>query len=344
MTMIIVGTEKGGYVLEGSGASWEVVGPMFPGWKVTALGRGPDGAHLAAVASTWFGAAVQRSEDLDSWEQIVDGPAFDEGTGRKLNQIWTFHTDGDRVWAGVEEAALFRSEYGGSSWEPVTGLNDHRTRESWFPGGGGLCAHRVLTSTGGRVWVGVSAAGVFRSFDGGETFEPANYGVPNIAYPGEDEAEVGYCVHSLAQDPDRPDVIWRQDHMGVFRTEDGGGSWERIESGLPAAFGFVMVRDGASGRLFVVPLEADVNRLPIDGRLMAYCSEDDGDSWRPAGTGWSDQPQFTSVLRGAVDADQQGLVAFGTTGGRIWLTEDAGDHWRELGISLPRILALKVVV
>lgn len=154
---------------------------------------------------------------------------------------------------------------------------------------------------------------------------------------------MGYCVHGLVQDPDRPDTIWRQEHVGVFRTEDGGRSWERIESGLPASFGFPIVRDDASGRLFVVPLEADANRVPVNGRLMAYCSDDGGDSWRPAGTGWSDQPQFTAVLRGAIGGDQHGFVAFGTTGGRVWLTEDAGDHWRELGISLPRILALKVV-
>ena len=342
MTTMFVGTEKGSYLLHGEGASWELSDPLFPGWKVTALGRAPDGTHLAAVDSGWFGAAVQRSADLFSWQQVVDGPAFDEQSGRKLNQIWTFHTDNGAVWAGVDEAALFRSGDSGLSWDAVPGINDHSSRDRWFPGGGGLCAHHVLTS-GERVWVGISAVGVFRSFDGGATFESANRGVPNVVQPDDDEAEVGYCVHGLVQDPDRPDTIWRQEHVGVFRTEDGGSSWERIESGLHASFGFPIVRDDASGRLLVVPLEADANRVPVNGRLMAYCSDDGGDSWRPAGTGWSDQPQFTAVLRGAMGGDQHGFVAFGTTGGRVWLTEDAGDHWRELGISLPRILALKVV-
>jgi hypothetical protein len=334
---LAIGTEKGGYIIDGEGA---VSGPLFPGWKVSSFGRTPDGNYLAGLGSNWFGAAVHRSPDLKDWTQIENGPTY--GESRPLNQMWTFHTVGDRIWAGVAEAGLFFSDDGGDSWQPVEGLNEHRTRPEWQPGFGGLCAHRILTK-GETMWVGISAVGVFRSDDGGETWELKNDGVPAAGVPDDSpRPEVGYCVHNLDHDPDDPQRMWRQDHMGVFRSYDGGDSWERIESGLPAGFGFVMRRDHASGRLFVLPLEADVNRVPIEGRFGAYLSEDGGDSWVPAGTGWPDAPTYTSVLRGAVAADGDGRIALGTTGGKVWLTEDAGDTWRELTPTFPRIEAVAI--
>jgi hypothetical protein len=155
--------------------------------------------------------------------------------------------------------------------------------------------------------------------------------------------EVGYCVHGLAQDPRDPLRIWRQDHRGVFRTVDGGDSWQRIENGLPAGFGFVMWRDRASGRLLTVPLHSDENRVPVEGRLRAYGSDDDGESWAVAGEGWSEAPQFTGVLRGAFDGDDDGNFCFGTTGGKIWITSDGARTWRELQPAFPRIYALSIV-
>lgn len=343
MTRIAVGTEKGAYLLEGSKDDWSVRGPLFPGWKVTAFGAAPDGTHLAAVASNWFGLGVHRSTDLETWEPTESPPAWPEQTGRKMNQIWTLHTEGDRIWAGVEEAGLFISEDHGVTWSSVDGLNDHRTRADWHPGLGGLCAHRVLTS-GDSKWVAVSAVGVFRSDDGGSTWEPRDDGVDAVGVPEDTpRPEVGYCVHCVAQDPQRPSHIWRQDHSGVYRTSDGGDSWHRIEKGLPASFGFVMWRDDGSGRLFTVPLEADANRVPVDGELRVYKSDDDGDSWEVAGSGWSEAPQFTGVLRGAFDGDNAGTFCFGTTGGRLWLTTDNGERWRELDASFPRIGAVRLV-
>ncbi len=208
-----------------------------------------------------------------------------------------------------------------------------------MPGAGGMCAHRLLFDDQ-RIWVAASAIGVFRSDDGGETFMPRNEGVAGAA-PG-DEPGIGYCVHAVVADPSHPDTIWRQDHMGVYRTEDGGDRWERIEHGLPAGFGFPIVRDEASGAIFVVPLEADERRLPVDGRFGAWRSTDGGDSWSRSGTGWPEEPTYTSVLRGAAATDGEGGVYFGTTGGEVWATTDAGDHWQPLPGRFPRIDALAV--
>lgn len=343
MTRIAVGSEKGAYLLEDSHGAWHVKGPLFPGWKVTAFGRAPDGTHLAAVASNWFGIGIHRSADFEDWEQIDHPPAWPEGQDRAMEKIWTFHTDGDTVWAGVAQAGLFGSSDHGLTWSPVRALNEHSTRPDWEPGAGGLCTHRILTSDTSR-WVAISAVGVFRTDDDGETWQPKNAGVPPAGGPEDaPRPEVGFCVHCIVNDPDDPSRIWRQDHRGVFRTTDGGDSWERIEEGLPARFGFVMWRDNTSGRLFTVPMEADTNRVPVDGRLRAYASDDDGSSWRVAGTGWSEAPQFTGVLRGAHDGDHRGTFCFGTTGGKLWLTRDNGGSWQELPPSFPRIEAVKVL-
>lgn len=340
---IAVGTEKGGYVLEDAAGGWNVSGPMFPGWKVTAFGSAPDGTHLAAVGSNWFGVGVQRSQDLVTWEQIDEPPTWPEDGDRKMEQIWTFHTAEDKVWAGVAHAGLFSSGDQGLTWRAVDGLNEHRTRDDWEPGLGGLCAHRVKVD-GPTQWVAISAVGVFRSDDDGVTWEPKNDGVTAVGLPEDAERpEVGYCVHCIAHDPADPSRIWRQDHSGVYRTADGGDTWERIENGLPAGFGFVMWRDDGSGRLFTIPLEADSNRVPVDGELRVYRSDDDGDSWEVAGTGWGSAPQFTGVLRGAFDGDDAGVFCFGTTGGKLWLTRDNGETWAELPPTFPRIGAIRVL-
>jgi photosystem II stability/assembly factor-like uncharacterized protein len=259
-----------------------------------------------------------------------------------MEQIWTFHTRGDRLYAGVADAGLFTSDDGGSAWSPVEGLNEHPTRPGWFPGFGGLCAHRILTSDD-QAWVGISAVGCFRSDDGGSTWVPKNAGVPPVdAAEGAAPPEIGYCIHGLAHDPSHPDRLWRQDHMGVFRSRDGGDNWERIEEGLPAGFGFVMWRH-LGGRLFTIPLESSENRVPVNGALRVYASDDDGDSWSVAGSGWPDAPQFTGVLRRAFDGTEEGAFCFGTSGGDLWLTRDLGETWERLGPSFPRIATVRLI-
>ncbi len=342
MMRISVGTEKGSYLLTESGSSWNVDGPMFPGWKVTAFGETNAGAHLAAVGSNWFGVGIYHSEDHLEWKQTDSPPTWPDGSGRKMEQVWTFHNLGDRLLAGVAQAGLFESDDGGLTWAPNEGLNEHRTRGDWHPGAGGLCAHRILSSDG-WLWVGISAVGVFRSDDGGSTWHAKNSGIPSVdTADGAEPPEIGYCVHGLDHDPADPSRIWRQDHQGVFRSEDGGDTWERIENGLPAGFGFVMWRHHASGRLLVIPLESAESRVPVGGGLRAYASDDDGDSWAVAGQGWADSPQFTGVLRRAFDGDQDGSFCFGTTGGKLWMTRDLGSTWTELDPAFPRINAVRL--
>jgi hypothetical protein len=343
MTKIAVGTHKGAYVVEGSDDDWSVEGPLFPGWKATSFGTAPDGTHITAVGSNWFGVGIHTSSDFHEWEQTDSPPGWPDGGDRKMEQIWTIHNDGPRLWAGVSEAGLFTSNDQGLTWEPVSGLNEHETRPDWMPGFGGLCAHRILTS-GDQVWVGISAVGVFRSDDGGVTWDLKNDGVPPAGEPEDaPRPQVGYCVHGLAQDPANPQRIWRQDHAGMFRTDDGGNSWHRIENGLPSGFGFVIWRDRTSGRLLTIPLTSDQNRVPVDGELRVYCSDDEGESWRVAGMGWSPAPQFTGVLRGAFHGDNRGAFCFGTTGGKLWLTLDNGDRWQQLAPSFPRIDAIHLL-
>jgi photosystem II stability/assembly factor-like uncharacterized protein len=334
---VCVGTEKGAWVLTSDDRRvWDLSGPYAKGWKVTTFGRDLEGGYLLATGSSWYGAAIQRSSDLDSWQQLEAGPAYGEGSERTLSQIWTIRTIGDRLFAGVADAGLFTSDDNGESWAPVKGLNEHPTSHAWQPGMGGLACHRIL-SDGDRLWVGISAVGVFRSDDGGDTWELKNAGIPS-ASPN-DDLDIGYCVHCLVQDPDDGDRIWRQDHMGVFRSSDGGDTWERIEEGLPARFGFPIDRDHRTGRLFVFPQESDEFRVPVDGRMRVWGSDDDGSTWSEAGTGWPDAVAFSGVLRDAMSVD--GLdpcgVYIGTSSGRVLTSADRGETWDVLPFTFPRI-------
>lgn len=338
VTTLVVGTDKGGWLLRTDDREhWEIEGPFFSGWKVSALGRANDGTYLAGTASGWFGPAIHRSTDLESWEQVTPGPEFGSG-GPRLQQIWSFMTTPEgRLYCGVAEAGLFFSDDNGVEWHPVEPFNDHPTRPLWSRGGAGMCVHHVLVD-GDRIWVAASAIGVFRSDDGGKTFVPRSVGVERTV-PG-DEPGIGYCVQSMVAHPSDPDRIWRQDRMGLYRTADGGDTWENIEHGLPGRSGFPVVRDNSTGNLFVVPLISDQNRLPVEGRFAAYRSVDDGDSWSPSGKGWPEEPTYTQVLRRAVVTGHDDSIYLGTTSGEVWATFDGGDTWGTLPGRYPRIAHL----
>ncbi|MFG0318736.1 MAG: exo-alpha-sialidase [Planctomycetota bacterium JB042] len=341
---ILVGTVKGGFRLsERPGGAWTVEGPFFKGWRVTAFGETGSG-WLAATASPVYGAAVHRSDDLRTFRPVDRGPAWSGESGHELRQVWTFARAGEVQFAGAEEAGLFRSDDGGATWSLVPGLTDHSSREAWFPGFGGLCAHAVLaTPDARRLWVGISAVGVFRSDDGGATWNPKNEGVPRIVQDPARE-DVGYCVHGLVADPADPDRLFRQDHAGVVRSTDGGDRWERIEDGLPSTFGFPIARSG--GALYCVPLESDEARVPPGGTLRVLKSEDDGARWRPAGEGLPTENAWTGVLRAALATDERApdVVALGTTSGSIHVSTDAAESFATVPGLFPRVLCVRIAV
>jgi len=339
---VLVGTIKGAFWLTSQDReTWDVKGPFFKGWKVTAGLGMSDGRFLVAVASDVYGPALHVTEDLDSWEQFPEGPSYGNGGDPRMRQIWILRENRGRIFAGVQDAGLFVSDDMAASWSPIDGLNNHPTRANWVPGAGGLCAHALVfhPTNQDRMWCGISAVGVFRTDDGGITWEPKNNDVP-IVIADETHKNIGRCVHALAQDPSDPDRLYRQDHMGMYRTNDGGDSWEKNEAGLSSGFGFPIVIDRATATLFAAPQESDECRLPVNGAMEVYRSTDRGDTWHSASDGLPHRDSFGTVLRGAMDVDNldQGGVYFGTTAGEIHLTRDLGKNWQSIPVTLPRVL------
>ncbi len=345
-TTLFIGTRKGLFLVSSRDREmWNIEGPFFKGWEVTAGSRTPGGSFVAATTSYVYGPALHVSQDLRAWRQLESGPAFEEGSGRSLSQIW-FISSLEHAWyAGVADAALFVTTDEGRSWRSIRGLNEHPTRPSWQPGAGGLCAHCLLVDprNANRMWCGISAVGVFRSEDGGETWEPKNEGV-TCAAPDEIDPHIGYCVHALAAAPDDPDVIFRQDHKGMYRSRDGADSWERIEHGLPSSFGFPLAVDRNSGAVYAFPLESDEYRMPPGGRARVYRSADRGDSWTPVDRGLPQEHAYLTVLRRSMVADSRVPcgVYFGTTSGHVFYTVNGGEHWQRLPADFPRIHCLEV--
>jgi len=347
--ILFIGTDKGGFVARSNGTrdSWKIEDPIFKGWKVTASTRCPDGTYLAGTSSWVYGAAIHKSSDLAHWTQVDQCPSYTETSGHKLDQIWTLEATGSACYAGVSEAGLFRSADGGNSWEAIPGLNGHATRSNWFPGAGGLCAHAVLVDprNPNRLWCGISAVGVFRSDDGGETWNAKNDGVPSAIEDSEFK-DIGYCVHGLARHPDDANRIFRQDHKGMFRTSNGGDSWDRIEEGLPSSFGFPVVYNDRTGDLFIVPLESDEYRVPAEGRLTVFRSQNNGDTWEALRKGLPGPHAYAGVLRGAMDTDHldPGGIYCGTTSGEVYVSNDDGESWTTLPCRLPRIFNISAFV
>ncbi len=345
--LAIVGTEKAGFLVRGDKArrNWTIEGPLFKGWKVTAATRDSKGRYLVATSSQVYGPALHVSEDLKQWRQIEKGPAWAKGSTHKLTQVWTLCPAGRRLYAGVDEAGLFQSDDDGESWSAVDGLNEHATRSAWFPGNGGLCAHSIVVDRANprRLWVGISAVGVFRSDDGGSTWRPKNQGIP-VLIEDKTHKDIGNCVHGLAADPADPDALYRREHNGMFRSRDGGESWQRIENGLGSWFGFPIAVDRRSGAVYVVPLESDEYRIPSEGKLRVYRSRDRGESWQPLSRGLPQERAYMNVLRGAMDVDHLDPcgVYLGTTAGTVYFSNDGGDSWSQLPCTLPRVLSVSV--
>lgn len=350
MVTLFVGTSKGLFRVEGDPArsTWTLQEPVHGQWevyRVWADTRTDPPTLWAGLSNPFFGAHLERSKDLGKTWEPAPTPAFPEGSERKLLQVWSFAPARDGgVLAGVAEAALFASE-DGSGWKLNEGLEGHPTRPGWQPGAGGLCAHTILPDAAQpeRLYLGISAVGVFRSDDGGATWAVKNEGVRS---PIEEEAprfpEIGRCVHSLVQDPTDPSRLYQQNHTGVYRSLDSGDHWERIEEGLPSGFGFPMVvHPRRPGTLFIAPLAADANRTFPGGRAAVYRSDDGGDHWHATSRGLP-QDSYEGVLRSAMTVDQEADpgIYFGTTGGDLYASTDLGEHWQALPGRLPRVQSL----
>ncbi|WP_435361172.1 WD40/YVTN/BNR-like repeat-containing protein [Haloarchaeobius sp. DFWS5] len=354
--VLMVGTRKGAFFLESDDdrTDWSVRGPKLKGWEVSdLLYDDRDTPRLfAAMGHFVYGPAIHRSDDFgDTWEQVAQSPAYAEDSDFELNQVWCLEPgreqDPDVLYAGVDEAGLFVSRDGGDTWDHVEGLAGHETRDRWYPGNGGLCCHSVLTDPEDpdRLWVGISAVGVFRTDDGGESWTLATDGLEFVT-DEDDHGGVGSCVHSLAQDPSDPERIVQQNHMGVFRTTDGGDQWEAIGDALPSSFGFpIEMHPTDPDTFFTFPLESDEYRIAEGGEPAIYRTTDGGDSWDRCADGLPTD-SWVTVLRQsmAVDSLDPAGIYVGTTGGSIFYSRDGGDSWAEIDCHLPRITSVSAVV
>jgi len=362
---VLVGTRKGAFVLtaDGTRKAWKVSGPHFAGWEIYHLKASPADPNrlFASQSSGWFGQKIQRSDDGGaSWEPVGDAFLYDGVAGThqwydgsqhpwEFKRIWHLEPslgDPDTVYAGAEDAALFRTTDGGKSWAEMPGLRNHQSGSRWSPGAGGMCLHTILIDPThpSRLYVAISAAGAFRSDDGGVTWRPINRGLVSKQIP-DPTGEVGHCVHRIALHRERPSVLFMQKHWDVMRSDDGGDSWQRISGDLPTDFGFVIdVHAHEPETVFVVPIKSDSEHFPLDGRLRVYRSRTGGQQWEPLTRGLPQQDCYVNVLRDAMAVDNLDPcgVYFGTTGGQVYGSADGGDNWAPLVRDLPPVYSVEV--
>ena len=361
---VLVGTRKGAFVLSSDGKRerWDVSGPHFAGWEVYHVKGSPaDPDRLyASQCSGWSGQVIQRSDDGGvTWEPAGNKFAYDgvpgthqwyDGTPHpwEFARVWHLEPsleDPDTVYAGVEDAGLFRSADGGQSWQELPALRGHKSGPSWQPGAGGMCLHTIILdpATPGRMFAAISAAGAFRSDDAGQTWRPVNHGLQSQGIPDPD-AEVGHCVHRLAMHPSRPSVLYMQKHWDVMRSDDAGESWHEVSGNLPTDFGFpIDVHAHEPDTIYVVPITSDAEHFPPEGKLRVYRSRTGGDEWEALTRGLPQEHCYVNVLRDAMAVDTLDScgVYFGTTGGQVYASADAGDSWAPIVRDLPAVLSVE---
>ncbi len=376
---VLVGTAKGAFILssDGNREAWNVEGPLFAGWTIYHMkGSKLDPNRIyASQCSDWFGQIIQRSNDGGkTWEQ-PGGEPMPEFTGQpagasnkfvyegsvgthmwydgtphpwEFKRIWHLEpslTELDVVYAGAEDAALFRSHDGAATWQELPGLRAQRGSE-WQPGAGGLGLHTILLDPTNpkRIYVAISAAGAFRTDDGGETWKPINRGLKSKYIPDPD-AEIGHCVHRLALHPSRPEVVFMQLHWNVMRTDNAGDMWTNISGNLPTDFGFpIEVHAHEPETVYVIPIKSDSEHYVHEGKLRVYRSRSGGNEWEPLTNGLPQENCYVNVLRDAMATDtlDECGIYFGTTGGQVYVSPDGGDHWRAIVHDLPRVLSVEV--
>ncbi len=365
---------------------WQVDGPHFPGWEVYHMNASPaDPDRLyASQTSSWFGQVIQRSDDGGkSWHTPGSKPEELEGehgmpkgesnkfvydtsdeTGAPLTthmwydgtqhpwefaRVWHLEPDlddPDTCYAGVEDAALFKTTDGGASWHELAGVRGHNTGEGWHPGAGGMCLHTIVLDPKNRdrLFVAISAVGTFRSDDKGKTWKPVNHGLVSDYIP-DPTAEVGHCVHRVAIHPSNPNTLFMQKHWDVMRSDDGGDTWREVSGNLPSDFGFpIAVHPHEPETIYVVPIESDSLHWPPEGKLRVYRSRTGGEDWEALTRGLPQEHCYVNILRDAMATDQLDCagIYFGTTGGQVYASRDHGDHWGPIVRDLPPVLSVEV--
>ena len=361
---VLVGTRKGAFVLtsDEKRQDWKIDGPHFGGWEIYHLKGSPVNPDriYASQSSGWFGQTMQRSDDGGkSWAPVGNqfGYIGEPGTHQwydgsqhpwEFTRVWHLEpslTEPDTVYAGVEDAALFKSTDGGQTWTELAGLRD-ASGHLWQPGAGGMCLHTILQDPANpdRLYVAISAAGAFRTDDGGTTWKPINRGLHSDYIPDHD-AEVGHCVHNLAMHPSRPDVLFMQKHWDVMRTDNAGDEWHEVSGNLPSDFGFpISVHAHEPETIYVVPIKSDTEHFPPDGKLRVFRSRTGGNEWEALTNGLPQSDCYVNVLRDAmaVDALDSCGIYFGTTGGQVYGSADAGDTWAPIVRDLPSVVSVEV--
>jgi len=354
--IVLIGTRKGLVVARSKDgrASWEVGPIQFPMQAIYAVGIDTRTATPRAFVSTsneHWGPSLVYSDDLGAtWTEPPRSPiVFPEFTGSSLERVWQIQpgpsAEPDLVYAGTQPSALFRSTDRGASFELIRPLWDHPHREKWEAGFGGQAIHTIIphpTDTN-RVLVAMSTGGVYRTWDGGESWEPANQGIRAAFLPNE-YPEFGQCVHKVAGHPDQPDRLYLQNHGGAYRSDNWGGQWTSIAGGLPVEFGFpVAVHPHRPDTVYLFPLEADARRMPPDGACRVYRSDDGGQTWDPLSKGLPEQDFWVAVLRDAfcTDAADPAGVYLGTRGGEVYASADAGESWTRVAAHLPDVLCVR---
>ena len=362
---VLVGTRKGAFVLtsDGTRKKWEVAGPHFPGWEVYHVKGSPANPDrlYASQSSSWFGQVIQRSNDGGkTWDAVGNKFAYDGVPGThqwydgsphpwEFKRVWHLEPsldDPDMVYAGIEDAAMFRTTDGGQNWNELSGLRGHGSGPRWAPGAGGLCLHTILLhpTDPRRIFIAISAAGAFRTDDGGKTWKAINRGLRSSHIP-DPEAEVGHCVHRIAMHRSRPNTLFMQKHWDVMRTDDSGDTWREVSGNLPTDFGFVIdVHAHEPETVFVVPIKSDAEHFVHDGMLRVFRSKTGGNEWEPLTKGLPQKDCYVNVLRDAmsIDALDPCGVYFGTTGGQVYGSPDGGDSWTPIVRDLPAVLSVEV--
>ncbi len=362
---VLVGTKKGAFVLtsDGKRKNWEVAGPHFAGWEMYHLKGSPVDPNriYASQTSGWFGQKIQRSNDGGkTWEPVGDKFAYEGEVGThkwydgtqhpwEFKRIWHLEpslTDPDTVYAGAEDAAMFKTTDGGQTWQELPGLRKVKGG-LWQPGAGGMGLHTILLDPKNpkRIYIAISAAGAFRTDDGGETWKAINRGLVSPYELPDPDAEVGHCVHRIALHPSRPGVLFMQKHWDVMRSDNAGDQWSEVSGNLPTDFGFpIDVHAHEPETIYVVPIKSDSEHFPIDGKLRVYRSRSGGNDWEPLTQGLPQENCYVNILRDAMSVDtlDECGIYFGTTGGQVYASADSGDTWAPIVRDLPAVYSVEV--